>query len=230
MTQCNFKPHTCESSLEPQKAKPVLTGEVRLAIRQLYIAQIRKPLQILASLREQNRIERLYDQEPTSNQIKHQCQVLRKEFLGSGEISLGALEEFLKANSLIPEDEDEPFVIGFDVRYKAPSADSSSCEDEPKSDDSGFWFQVATKRTIRVAYKRPLICADGTYKLLWQGFAGLLFGTVDSQNQFHSISFGVSSSERTEDYSGAFKVNHVIDFFLYFQQVARLDHNKYCSF
>lgn len=211
MTQGNFKPHTCERTLEPQKAKPVLTEEVRLAIRQLYIAQIRKPLQILASLREQNRFEDLYDQEPTSNQIKHQCQVLRKEFIGSGEISLGALEDFLKTNSLIPDDEDEPFVIGFDVRYGAQSADSS-CENESQLDDSGFWFQVATKRTIRLAYKRPLICADGTYKLLWQGFAGLLFGTVDSQNQFHSISFGVSSSEKTEDYSGAFEVNHLYDF------------------
>ena len=41
--------------------------------------------------------------------------------------------------------------------------------------DSKFAFSLSTKRLIGLVKKRKHICADATYKLIWQGYFILLF-------------------------------------------------------
>jgi hypothetical protein len=52
--------------------------------------------------------------------------------------------------------------------------------------------------------KRKHLCADATYKLVWQGFPVLLCGTTDSKKQFHPFSINICTNETEVDYEFMF--------------------------
>lgn len=172
------------------------------------------PSNILAALREDlDRQEFGIVTVPTLRRIKYQIQKYKTELYGRGEISLKDLEKFLEENSEVPTDEDEPFVIAYNVTYGQSDVldfsldeNDDNNEEGPTEETSSFWFLFTTLRLMSVIPKTSLITADSTYKLVWQGYPAVLFGTVDMKRQFHKIAFGMTSNERSSDWSGMFKV------------------------
>lgn len=114
---------------------------------------------------------------PTQNQINYIIKKCDKEKNGNPTITLLELRDFLESMSQIPDDEDESFVL----RYELPDLEN---EDE---DNNWFRFILTTKRLIEFAAKTIFFHADGTYKITYHGFPILVIGTSDKQNHFHLI-------------------------------------------
>ena len=72
--------------------------------------------------------------------------------------SFADLVEWVKCHKAIPDDEHEPFIIDdfIQVNDKVPKA-------------SIIRISISTKYLIGLCRKRKHICADATYKLIWQG-------------------------------------------------------------
>ena len=49
------------------------------------------------------------------------------------------------------------------------------------------------------------MCADATYKLIWQGYPVLVVGTTDKQCAFHPFGISLCMNEQTNDYEFMFK-------------------------
>lgn len=49
------------------------------------------------------------------------------------------------------------------------------------------------------------MCADATYKILWQGFPLIVVGFIDREKHFHVIAIVVTSNERTSEYEFVFR-------------------------
>jgi hypothetical protein len=127
---------------------------------------------------------------PTKNQLAHILQKLKKTKFGRYEISLGELTKYCEEYSAVPEEQDEAFVLKYEV------------EDD---DDIKFRFLITTKRLLSNAKDAVVLLCDATYKLMWQGFPVLVHGTTDSSRQFHHIGISVSSNEATADFDFVFK-------------------------
>lgn len=103
-------------------------------------------------------------------------------------VSYGQLIEWCKALSQIPTDEDHAFVL--DYFYDGV--------------DNSFAFVVSTLRLLRNAAKQDNVCADGTYKIVWQKFPMIIVGFVDRQKHFHVNCMCLTSNERTSEYRFVF--------------------------
>lgn len=103
--------------------------------------------------------------------------------------SFGELIEWLKSQTKIPECADSAFVIDW----------------THKREDSSFAFAISTRRLLVNACGQKNVCADGTYKITWQGFPLIVVGTIDRQNHFHVISIVVTSNERSSEYKFVFE-------------------------
>jgi hypothetical protein len=148
---------------------------------------------------------------------------LRLEKFGSPSIGLAELNSWSEEHSVVPEDEDEPFVVhyesGFTQNY-APIPEFDEEEDEegaffdsqisistpqePNKFPVFFRFVLTTKRLLRNTLKTKHICADATYKLLWLGFPVLVVGTTDKVKRFHPFGIGVTSTETCVDFAFIF--------------------------
>ena len=209
----NMLNHTCKTLDQKHQSKPVLSDKVIEEIKKLFTAKIRKPKKVLASLRsiKQATNLRLYHSEPTMNQIKYQLRKLKEEKYGKGEISLTELEDFLRFNSSMPEDENEAFVIGYRVKYAENDQESTfettmNSENNQETENRSFWFLCSTIRLLNLASEVDLLCCDTTFKFLWAGYPAILIGTVDLQKQFHPIAFGFTSAENSKVFFEVFDV------------------------
>lgn len=70
--------------------------------------------------------------------------------------------------------------------------------------DNSFGFVLSTKRLLQNAVNQINVCADGTYKIVWQNFPMIIVGFVDRQNHFHVIAVCLVSNERTSEYRFVF--------------------------
>lgn len=104
-------------------------------------------------------------------------------------VSYGQLIEWCKALSKTPADKDQGFVL--DHFYDGV--------------DNSFAFVLSTLRLLKNAANQSNICADGTYKVVWQHFPMIIVGFVDRQNHFHVIAVCVTSNERTNEYRFVFR-------------------------
>lgn len=93
-------------------------------------------------------------------------------------------------NSNVPNDENEAYVV------------SHEFDDE---EEMNFKFFVSSKRLLKLAVNSKKIHADGTYKLIWQGYPILVVGTTDMNRQFHYFGVCVSTHEREGDFQFIFK-------------------------
>lgn len=89
----------------------------------------------------------------------------------------------------VPHDIDEPFVLN---QFNAPEEES-------------FAFVMSTLRLLRNAACRKNITADGTYKIMWQGFPLVGVGFLDRTGRFHLIGLCVTARERATEYNFVFK-------------------------
>ena len=207
----NMKEHTCSQSENSCFSKPVLNENVISEIQKLFTAKVRKPKQILMSLRavKNSSDPNLYVTEPSKNQIVYQLGKLKEKIHGKGEISLSKLEKFMEENSEVPDNEDEAFIVGYNVTYAEGDLEDnlSIVEEKSKSDKRSFWMLYSTKRLLNLATSVKLICGDTTFKFLWLGYPAILIGTVDFCKQFHPIAFGFTSVENSKTFNEAFNVS-----------------------
>ncbi|CAF4952561.1 unnamed protein product, partial [Rotaria socialis] len=122
---------------------------------------------------------------------------LRKKYYGASTISLGELEAWCQRNSLIPDDDDKPWVLKYQTEY----------EDEINKDDDNknkFRFFVTTRRLLFNASISYKVHVDAIYKLIWQEFPCFIIGTTDMIRQFHPFGFAVCSNEKQNDFEFIF--------------------------
>jgi hypothetical protein len=72
-------------------------------------------------------------------------------------------------------------------------------------DHPSFRFFMSTKTLIRESQNACHVHADATYKLIWQGFPLLVFGTTDKVRFFHIFEMAACGNEQTEDFILVFK-------------------------
>ena len=161
--------------------------ETKDKIEELFKLGIMKPKAILKALEETGLTV------PTSSQLANHLVLLKNKLYGKISISLGELEEWAKTNDKVPEDEDEPFVCGFESHYDGPV------------ESRYFRLALTTKRLLTNSQQSDLVQADATYKLIWQGFPVLIAGTTDLQRQFHPLCLAICSSETESDFCFLFK-------------------------
>lgn len=104
-------------------------------------------------------------------------------------VSYGQLIEWCNAMSETPTDEDQSFIL--DHFYDGI--------------DNSFSFVVTTLRLLRNAVHQDNVCADGTYKIVWQKFPLIIVGFVDRRNHFHVLCACLTSNERTNEYRFVFQ-------------------------
>ena len=94
--------------------------------------------------------------------------------------------------SIIPNDPDECFVANYYI------------EDDDDADPL-FRLFVTTKNLMKNCLNSNHICANATYKLIWQGYPVLMVGTTDKQCAFHPFGFALCINEQTNDFEFIFK-------------------------
>ncbi|CAF4988417.1 unnamed protein product [Rotaria socialis] len=94
---------------------------------------------------------------PKKQQLSSYLISLRKKYYGASTISLDEREAWCQRNSLIPDDDDTPWVLKYQIEY----------EDEINKDDDNknkFRFFVTTRRLLFNASISYEIHVDATYK------------------------------------------------------------------
>lgn len=168
------------------KANTGLPDEVKVVIKELWLLKI-KPKAILENLNNRQQLPK-----PSMRQVTNYLSVLNSQKFGRSSISLGEIEAWCEEKSIIPENEDEGFIVNYEIDTKE--------EDNPL-----FRFYVSTKRLLNLATFSTKLHADATYKLVWQGFPVLVCGTTDLGRHFHHFGISVCVNEKQEDFEFVFK-------------------------
>jgi len=63
-------------------------------------------------------------------------------------------------------------------------------------------------RLLRTMEKTEMIQIDATYKLNWQGYPVMVFGTSDCNQVFHLFGLAVCNGETAEDFRFIFESVH----------------------
>lgn len=58
---------------------------------------------------------------------------------------------------------------------------------------------------LKNASEHKNVSADGTYKIMWQGFPLIVVGAIDRQKHFHVTAIVVTSNERKAEYEFVFR-------------------------
>lgn len=129
---------------------------------------------------------------PTMTQLTHIISYY-KEKLPKSNVSITEMNEFYTSHSALPDDEDDPFIVDF------------SCS-PPRTPNEQKFFRIffSTKRLLKYALETDIIHADGTYKILVQGFPILVVGISDKAKRFHLSGIAITSSESSDDYQFLF--------------------------
>jgi len=95
--------------------------------------------------------------------------------------------------SVVPADEDTPFVIGHII-----------VPDSPKVEEQDLKIVLSSQRLLNFMPCSDFVQADATYKLTWQGYLIVIMGCRDKNNTFHPFCFAVCKGETSEDYAFVF--------------------------
>jgi hypothetical protein len=136
------------------------------------------------------------------SQLRNYLASYKRKKYGSSTISLGELEQWCQQTNNIPDDEDEPFVVSYNIIY-----DEEFDDDEEADDEGGSKFRIfiSTKRLLKHAFDAKKLHVDATYKLIWQGFPVLIIGTSDMDRHFHIFGMAICSNEKTDDFKFIFR-------------------------
>lgn len=127
---------------------------------------------------------------PTSQQIYYLIRK-RKNEEAPDIVSIGELVDWCTKNSIVPEDENEAFVLDF--------------EHSQENEAPFFRFAVSTLRLISNCEGLTQLFCDATYKLMWQGLPFLVIGTVDRAKKYHPLCFSCTSHEKQENFEFLFR-------------------------
>lgn len=101
---------------------------------------------------------------------------------------------------MLNENEDSPFVLDYEFRLERGKPNPNVYNETRAI----FTAIFSTKRLLRNACNSNILQADGTYKLMWQGYPLLVFGTNDKAKAFHIIAVAIASNENTSAYEFCF--------------------------
>lgn len=176
--------HSCNGSENKVTAK--IGEDVKNFILEQYKLG-NPPATIIFKLREKKDIE-----QPSKEQVTHIINYY-KEKLPKSDVSIAQLKEFVESNNALPENEDDPFVVNF------------SCS-PPRTPNEEKYFRifVSTKRLLKHATESKILHADGTYKVVVQGFPILPVGISDQDKHFHLCGIAITSSESANDFEFLF--------------------------
>lgn len=113
----------------------------------------------------------------------------RTEKYGPTTISVPELIEWCKTRNAIPRDENATFVLSM----------------ETGEDDMSVRVLVSTRKLLNETARSELVHADGTYKMVWQGFPLIVIGTTDRTRKFVLAGIAICPGETSDDYKFAFK-------------------------
>ena len=160
-----------------------------------------KPKRILEILEEKGRPV------PKKQQLSSYLISLRKKYYAASTISLGELEGWCKRNSLMPDDNDKPCGLKYQIGYEDEinnHGNNGSGDHNADDDKNKFLFFVTTKRLLFDASVSNKTHIDATHKLIWQGFPCFIIRTTDMIKQFHRFVFAVCSNEKENDFEFLF--------------------------
>ena len=96
---------------------------------------------------------------PEKLQIKNYIQnTLKPKIIKTVNFNYADLSKWVADHRSVPDDNNEPFVIDDFIQFNAIIPASSIIR-----------LALSTKNLISLAKKRKHVCADATYKLIWQG-------------------------------------------------------------
>lgn len=114
---------------------------------------------------------------------------LRTQKYGSTEISVEDLRQWCADRGNIPDDENTLFVLDTQI----------------EDDGSIVRVLVSTTKLLKMSAKSNIVHADGTYKLMWQGFPLIVVGTTDARRKFVLTAFAICTGEKDADYKFVFQ-------------------------
>jgi len=123
--------------------------------------------------------------EPKKNTTQAFLQTIQTGKLGPASMSAPKMH-MVWGESTVPENVDKPFVVSFYIY--AESID-------PEEQD--LKIVISTRRLLSLAQKLPLVQTDVMYKIVWQGYSGIIVGTTDKDQRFHPFLFAVMKGEMT---------------------------------
>jgi hypothetical protein len=179
---------TCEHANHVDDPDRGLPNQLKVFIREKYSEGITKPNAILDLIKKYKLVE------PPKPKLVAFLRTLRVEKFGNSMISANELRTWCMERSEIPSDKDTPFVLDYYIK-------AESCDLEHQD----LKIVMSTRRLLALCSKSPLIQADATYKLVWEGFPVLIVGTSDQNNCFHPFAVAVTKGETAEDFSFIFR-------------------------
>lgn len=176
--------HDCGESTNQSK------GKVSEKVRDFILAQYKlgnPPATIVFQLREMKDID-----QPSKEQVSHIINYY-KEKTPNTVVSISDLENFVKANNTVPNDDDDPFVVNF------------TCS-PPRTPSEQKFFRIffSTKRLLSHALLSINRHSDGTYQIITEDFPVLTLGVSDADNHFHLNGLAITASETGDDYQFLF--------------------------
>lgn len=180
--------HTCDVI-----GKPPVGIEEYVKVKIIQLLHVKYTLKsIMFHLRKDKEVLKM----PTLNQVKYVIQKYRNEKYGDSSISLGELSQFMGDRMVVPDDEDQAFVL---------KMETSTEDDHENLCERWFRFFITTKRLLMRSVDAKIIHADSTYKIMVEGFALNVFGTSDANKKFHLIGFSFCTKEDEADYIFSFE-------------------------
>jgi hypothetical protein len=171
-----------------------LTREEKKEILKAYDHGATKPKQILKQLQKTAGISRHNEHLssipsiPKIEKIANFLKSHKRKLYGDTVISIGDLKEWAEQKKYSSDIRDhQPFVMDSEFYIK--------------DGQRGFRISVSSVTLLSNAAKSRNICADGTYKLNWNGFPVIVTGSTDHAKAFHPSSIGFASNETCEDYA-----------------------------
>lgn len=174
--------HTHENN---PNAVETIPSDVQAAINDLFENNVTKPKAVSINL-----VKKGFDVPPPAK-LKSYLKKLNDGKYGEEKLNSGSLEKWLQECSPLPDDENEPFIVNYELIYENNS-------------EFDFRFMVTTKLLLQQAIESKNLHADATYKLIWQNFPVLMVGTTDLARKFHPIGVAVCKTEQQKDFNFIF--------------------------
>lgn len=196
-----------------REAKLGLSEDTKKMIEELFDLKL-KPKKIYEKL-----IEKGFKPK-NKKQLENYLTFLRRKKFGESKISLGQLEAWCESHSALPEEDNKPFVVSFEIKYEDElEDDEDETEDNLEEKSSYFRVFISSKVLLANICKSPKLHADATYKLIWEGMPVLVTGSTDMNRSFHPCGLAICSNEKTGDFKfifgsiklGVTKINLNID-------------------
>ena len=173
-----------DKHLNHEKSKRGLDDKTKECIAKIYETGTTLPLQILYQLKQQ------HDISVSKTSLANYLVSYKKKKFGNSTIYLHEVEEFCEKYNHVPVSEDEVFVSNYSI-------------DEI---EASFIIFLTTKRLLGlVKFNSKHVCADATYKLVWQGYPVLIVGTINKEKKFHPYGLALTVNEETVDFEFIFR-------------------------